>query len=135
MFWIRQNEVPHQAWQRVPKLHGVQRGDRDGLIVEAGERIVDNSSGTPFMLWDDTHWTDTQAGQMLDVLVWEDNPLRLVHHVGELVTQEIEMIVGGAMRAQSHGGSDAALRPWHGLENNRSAPMFILSEQASRRMA
>ena len=87
------------------------------------------------MLWDDAHGTDAETWKMLDVLVWKDDPLRLVHHVSEFIAQKIKMVICRAVRTPGQGSLDAAMGPWWGLKYDRRTSMFVLAEQAPRRVS
>jgi hypothetical protein len=57
------------------------------------------------MLRDAAHGTDTKSRKVLDGIIEEDEPLRLVGHGGELGVEEIDMVIGRVVRAMVNRGS------------------------------
>jgi hypothetical protein len=77
-----------EALQGAAKLHGLGRRQGDCFVVDAKEREIDNSAGTPVVLRDNPNRTYAKLGKVANQLIREHGPLSFLDHVGHFLFQK-----------------------------------------------
>ena len=93
------------------KLHGFEWDERQGVFVDAVERVIANQSGSSVPLWHYARRAETKAGEVSGNAIRQDHPLTFVDHVYEFVVEEVLERLAGWMWPSLNCLAQAALRP------------------------
>ena len=135
MSGVGQEDLAKEAVEGVTELHGLDGGERQRLLVHLRPAVVDDPAGTAVALGDDSWRRDAKAGEVADLGGREDDPLRLGHHVLELLVEELQMLHARAVRASLEGLVHSLGGPGLRLETDRRSPTLVKLEEALRGMS
>jgi hypothetical protein len=85
------------------ELHRFRGREANGLLVQVGVAVVDDSSGPAVMLRDDPGWGDAQGGLFAYEVVREDHPLASGDHARHLLGEKVGELKGGFVGAALDG--------------------------------
>ncbi len=89
MAWIGVYNALEETGKCASKLHRFRGSEANGLLVEIGVAVVDDSSGPAVMLRDDASRSDAQGGLVAYEVVREDHPLASSYHARHFFGQKI----------------------------------------------
>ena len=82
------------------KLHGLPRGQADGIIIDAVEGVVNDDAGAVIPLGDHAKRAEVKkVEEVLDELIGEEDPLSLLHKGDDLLLEEGQVFSGGLVGA------------------------------------
>mmetsp|Transcript_3969 Transcript_3969/g.11057 ORF Transcript_3969/g.11057 Transcript_3969/m.11057 type:complete len:105 (-) Transcript_3969:2426-2740(-) len=87
-------------------------------MIDKGKAVVNNGPWSSFVLRDNAHRRDAQIGESAYTVVREDHPRGAVDHVGEFVTEELDVVMGRLVGSPVDGRVNLCGGPWGGGQHN-----------------
>jgi hypothetical protein len=116
------------------ELHGLGRGELDGVVVDPIEGQVNNQPWTAIALRDAAQRGEAQPGQVLDQFKGEDGPEALGSKVGHLLANEINVRGNRLMGTAGKTSMDRGKRPRGRPSENRHAEATKMVEKRGGRV-
>jgi hypothetical protein len=109
------------------KLHGLHGSERERVFIDVPPAIINNPPWSAIALRNDTGRGYAEAGEVLDIGVWEHYPLAFVDHVHKFLLEVVQVLVGRFVRAPCEGALDLTAGPWRGGELDRRAAVLVVA--------
>ena len=116
------------------KLHGLKRGQGEGVSVLIVKTKVTDDAGAPVMLRDNAKGGNTQVGQLASDGEGKDGSIVFVDEIDHLLLQKGQKRVARLMGATVNGCLDACGGPWRQAEKDWGAVNRVMMKKAFVRM-
>jgi hypothetical protein len=136
-------DVEQQPLQGTTKLHGFVRGQLDGVSVDAVEGQIHNEMGTTATLGNTPKKRHANAAEVpeagetiefTDGGVGQYRPEALAGKISHLVTNKVNVVMCGGVRAALESSIKVGVGPAHGTGNDWHSIIPEQSEEAGGRM-
>ena len=91
---VRVEDGGEDAVEGAPKLHGVEWGKWDGILVDVVEGVVNDGAGSPVVLGYDAQGAEPEVLQLRHHSGRQNCPLRFVDHRRHLLPEEGDVVEG-----------------------------------------
>ena len=131
---IGKKDMTEKAFKCPTKLHGLKRGQGEGVAVLIVETKVADDAGAPVVLRDNTKGVDAQVGQRTSNRKRKDGPIVFVDEVDHLLLQKGQKLVARLMGATVNGCLDAGGGPWGRGETDWGTMYGVVVKKSFGRM-